>query len=513
MWREKHGVNRKVIVLKNSSISLISQAITLVFAFITRSLFIQYIGIELLGINGTFASALNALSITEFGFQTAVIYRLYQPIYNKDIKKINDILNILKVVYRCIGLVFVVGSLVLLPFLKYMLVGIDLSMEYIYFYFLLQASASVSTYFFAYKRTLLYANQKEYFSKIIDVFVICLFNIAQCITIYKFKSYELYLLLKFGQTFVSNLIVHIFCTQVYPYLHKDKIDTKIFFEITKDVKNIFLGKIAGFIYSSTDNIIISILINTISVGYYGNYTIIVCNMKNLVNGLLTPITPIVGNYLVEENCKTKREDVLLLYTHVCFWIALLVICPLVVLIDDFIVIWLGQEYLLSTLLVMLLAVDFYIHIVHSALLDYINGMGLFRFEKYIEIQGALSNIIFSLIFAKFIGIEGVLIGTAISQCLFWLGRSIVVYYKGMQLCRKHFVLYWLRNSYYSIVFIICVNVCSILYSCVNTGPSVEKFIFGGILCEGCTIVLGLCMLFKFREQQTLHSLIKNLINN
>ena len=231
-------MNRKVIVLKNSLIGLISQVVTFVFAFITRSLFIQYIGIELLGINGTFASALNALSISEFGFQTAIVYSLYQPIYKRDFKKVNDILNILKVVYRCIGAVIAIGSLLLLPFLKYMLVGIDLPVGNIYLYFLLQASASVGTYLFAYKRTLLYANQKEYFSKIIDVFVICLFNVAQCITIYKFKSYELYLLLKFGQAFASNVIIHVFCTKFYPYLHKDQIDKKILFEIIKNVKNI-----------------------------------------------------------------------------------------------------------------------------------------------------------------------------------------------------------------------------------------------------------------------------------
>ena len=504
-------MNRKVIVLKNSLIGLISQVVTFVFAFITRSLFIQYIGIELLGINGTFASALNALSISEFGFQTAIVYSLYQPIYKRDFKKVNDILNILKVVYRCIGAVIAIGSLLLLPFLKYMLVGIDLPVGNIYLYFLLQASASVGTYLFAYKRTLLYANQKEYFSKIIGVFVICLFNVAQCITIYKFKSYELYLLLKFGQAFASNVIIHVFCTKFYPYLHKDQIDKKILFEIIKNVKNIFLGRVAGFIYSSTDNIIISMFINTVSVGYYGNYTIIVLNMKNLVNGLLAPITPIVGNYFVEENSNVKREDILLLYTHIRFWIALIIICPLLVLIDDFIVIWLGEKYLLSTLLAMLLATDFYIHIVHSALLDYINGMGLFGFEKYIEMQGAFSNIVFSIIFAKFIGIEGVLVGTVISQCLFWLGRSIVVYYKGIQLGKKHFGLYWLRNVYYSIVFVVCVSVCSMLYSCVNGVPSVKKFIFGGLLCVGCSIILGICMLFKFKEQQKLYSLIKNLI--
>ena len=96
-------MNRKRIVIRNSSIGLLSQFFTVAFAFITRSVFIKYVGLELLGINNTFSSVLNTLSLTELGFETAVVYSLYQPVYDKDENKINDIINILKLFYRCLS--------------------------------------------------------------------------------------------------------------------------------------------------------------------------------------------------------------------------------------------------------------------------------------------------------------------------------------------------------------------------------------------------------------------------
>lgn len=504
-------MSRKLVVIKNSSIGLLSQLVTVVFAFVTRSLFVQYIGMELLGINSTFTSVLNALSLSELGFEAAVVYSLYRPMYENDQEKINDIINILKVIYRGIGGIFVVGSIVLLPFLKYILVGVDLPQRTIYLYFLLQSSASICTYFLAYKRTLLYANQKGYITKMVDMVVSCLLNVLQCVSIIVFRNYAIYLILKLTQVLISNLIIHLYCARCYPYLHKGKVNREIFSEIIKNVKNIFLGKIAGFIYASTDSIVISAFINTVTVAYYGNYTIVVSNLKTLINGLLTPITPIVGNYLVEENNESDKENIFLLYTHVRFLIALVIIVPSVVLLEQFITIWLGKEYILPSVILYLLAAEFYIDLVHTASVDYINGMGLFDLDKYVELLGAVSNIVFSLLFVKVIGLAGVIVGTVISQCLFWIGRVSLVYFKGIGLKPQHFWLYWLRNLYYVMVFLVCVLAGSWLYAKVRIANPIFSFVTGGILCELCVLVLGTAALFWMKEHRFLTDMLMGML--
>ena len=73
---------------------MVSQIVTIIFTFITRNLFIKYIGVELLGINSTFASVLGTLSLAELGFQTAITYSLYRPLHDDNKNEINDIMSI-----------------------------------------------------------------------------------------------------------------------------------------------------------------------------------------------------------------------------------------------------------------------------------------------------------------------------------------------------------------------------------------------------------------------------------
>lgn len=107
----------KVLLLKNCSTGLVSQVMTLIFQFLTRSLFIRYIGIELLGVYSTFTSVLSTLSLAELGFQTAIVFSLYKPLAQRDEQQINDIVNVFRFVYDCIGAFFILASLALLPFL------------------------------------------------------------------------------------------------------------------------------------------------------------------------------------------------------------------------------------------------------------------------------------------------------------------------------------------------------------------------------------------------------------
>ena len=70
-------MNRGTIAIRNSTVSLLTQILTIVLQFATRSIFIRYLGVELLGLGNTFASLLSTLSLAELGFQSAVVYNLY----------------------------------------------------------------------------------------------------------------------------------------------------------------------------------------------------------------------------------------------------------------------------------------------------------------------------------------------------------------------------------------------------------------------------------------------------
>lgn len=500
-------MNKKIIILKNSGIGLISQTVTIIFTFLTRNLFIKYIGIELLGLNSTFTSVLNTLSLTELGFQSAVVYSLYIPLHDKLDDEINSIMNVFKLIYKYIGIFFVIATFLVMPFLKYIINGIQITYK-IYIYFMLQAFASACTYFLAYKRALLYADQKDYISKLIDLIFNSIFNILQCVSIVCLGNYMVYLILKIFQVYVSNLVVHIYCTKRYIYLKKSKIDKQKLKNIWGDVKNIFAGKVASYIYTSTDNLVISAAISTISVGYLVNYTTITTSLKTLTNSILSPIIPIIGNYLVEEVNQSKREHVLRLYTFVRYLIALIIVVPTVILIDSFVAVWVGSDMILERSIVILLGIDFYIHIVHSATVDFINGAGMFRDDKYVEIAGAITNIVLSIVLVCLVGITGVLIGTVVSQIIFWIGRSAIVYFRCLNLSFKNYLSYWIENVIY--IFIAAVLICllSVIYDYLPIKHRLFKFIVGGSICELVIIIAIYCIFSRSKKAMWLIGILK-----
>ena len=77
--------------MKNIRFGLINKLVTMLLNFISRRLFLQYIGIELLGINGLFAEVLGVLSLADLGFGTAMTYSFYKPVAENDDGKANTV--------------------------------------------------------------------------------------------------------------------------------------------------------------------------------------------------------------------------------------------------------------------------------------------------------------------------------------------------------------------------------------------------------------------------------------
>lgn len=103
--------------LRNSSVSMFCQLATSVLSFINRTFFIYFLNVEYLGLNGLFSNILSMLSLAELGIGTAIIYKLYKPIAEKDVKKIQALMNFYKNAYQVIGIIILIIGISLIPFL------------------------------------------------------------------------------------------------------------------------------------------------------------------------------------------------------------------------------------------------------------------------------------------------------------------------------------------------------------------------------------------------------------
>lgn len=480
-------------IFLNSGMSFITQITTIILQFAVRNLFLSAFGVEILGLNSTFTSILGALSLAELGFNTAIVYSLYKPIHDQNEKEINDILNIYKWIYRCIGVFFVVGTFVCMPFLRYIIKGINVTTE-VYSFFALQAMSSACTYFMAYRRTLLYVDQKEYVCKIVDLLCNVLCSVFQIISMIFLKNYIVYLCLMVIKVYSSNFYIHCWVKKRYAYLHNAPINRTKLGEILANIKDVFTGKLANYIYNSTDSLVISSFISTAIVGYLSNYTMITNNLKIMMKSVLNPITPIIGNRLIERSeCPEDNESDFMLFTYVRYLIAIFCLVPMLCLIDDFVEGFFGSKYVLTRTISILLTIDLYIDIVHSNCCQYIESAGLFKLNKFIDIIGAMLNIILSIFLAKIIGLPGVLIGTVVGQVFFWLTRSYLVYSKCFKVQKARYYQYWKKISKYTMLFVSIVFVGKVITSWLVISNWIISFIVKGVLLEAVSaIALLIC---------------------
>ena len=111
-------MGRTEYIAKNSIWGIVSKLTSLILGFASRTLFIYFLGITCLGVNGLYSQILQMLSLAELGFGTALTLAMYRPVAQEDDERIVKLLYFYKGVYRIIAAVVTVCGILLLPLHK-----------------------------------------------------------------------------------------------------------------------------------------------------------------------------------------------------------------------------------------------------------------------------------------------------------------------------------------------------------------------------------------------------------
>ena len=416
---------------KNLKNGIVNQVVILLLTFISRTIFIQSLGVDYLGVNGLYSNILQLLSLTELGLSNIVLFTLYKPIAEKDEKKISKLINYYKKLYRIIFIVILVIGFLLVPLLPY-LVNSNLNLVDLIGFYIISVINTALSYTFVYNRMLVTADQRVYIVKNVTTAITVIQNVIQIIILILFKNYYLYLLIQCIGTFFINFIIYIKAKKMYTFIdNTEELEQGEKREIIKSTKDLFVYRIGGVVVHSTDNIIISILLGTVFVGYYSNYYMIISAIINFVNILINSISASVGNL----NASGNKQQQYKIFKHLIFlfqWIIGVLSLCMLFLFNDFIYIWLGSEFQLSFFTVLVLAINFYVQFIISPVWIYRESLGLYSKVKYLMLLTAIINIILSILFGLLLGMGGIFLATIVSRLL------IVVIYEPIILYREYF---------------------------------------------------------------------------
>ena len=407
--------------VRNILYRLISQLASIALKFVSRTVFIHILGVEYLGINGLFSEILQMLSLADLGFNTAMVFSMYKPLAEHDEYKLAQLVQLYKKIYRVIAIVISCIGLALIPFLRY-LVNLDKEIPLINVYYVLYLLNTVSSYLVVYKTCILTADQKNYLVSKFDTIFNFISTAACCFFLYITHNFIVYLVVQVFFTYVRNFYCSYVASKTYPYISK-KV-TKLSKEESKGifnrVKSVFIYKVATALVGSTDNTLISVMIGTVTVGLYSNYSMVIANVMLFINILFLSTTASIGNLIVEAN-KQKNFAVYKTMQFVSFVLSAVSISCIYNLINDFIGVWIGNSFVLETNVVIAIVMNMYFSVVLMPIWSYREATGMYLQTKYVMVATAVINLLLSVILGRLIGLAGILFATSISRLstYFW----------------------------------------------------------------------------------------------
>lgn len=450
---------------KEIFLNLIFMILISLFSFVQNKYFVNYMGIETLGMMKLFSQLLAYLNIIEMGIGGASAYALYKPLTEKDYKKTNIIINTMESIYNRIGIILFVLGIICIPFIQFF-INIDSFSIKIYLYWILYVSNTVITYLFIKYVILFTANQEYLYVKKVQTFTTILFKLLQIIFIIKYHSFPLYILLLICDNILQWILFKKHCLKNYSYLEKTK---ERYEGIRNDIKNIFWHKIGGLVVFNTDLILISKFTSLEIVGIYASYQMILQvlgNITAILKGILTPrIGRFIAKHTKEENYDYYRKmDILYCYMAIFFTYSTFI------LIEDFIILWLGKEFILSRFTLKLICFNLWVNMFRWNLEMFKSGDGFFNDIKS-PILESIINFLVSIILGIKLGLDGVIIGTIVSNIIIILiYKPILVFNRCFNKTWKEYIkiysnyfvitLVSLRILNYIISFFIKINITS-----------------------------------------------------
>ncbi|MCQ2577019.1 MAG: hypothetical protein MJ176_00670 [Treponema sp.] len=390
------------------------QIVAVLFPFILRTIFITRLGSEYLGLNGLCTSILGTLNIVDFGVDAALKYRLFKPVSEKDWKTTGVYLNYIRKVYFFIGLVILLAAIVVMPFLQNLIksdIPSGINIYVIFACYLLQTV--LSYWFFNYYQLLFYANQQK---NVVDLSRMASFIVTyllQFIAVYK-RHFYLFAFMQVLFPLVFGILLRCNARRKYcEIILTGNLEEEEKKSIWKDTFAVGLFKIRTISRNTLDNTIISAFLGLVILANYNNYSIIAVVPYMMCMIITSALAPSIGNYQVTESKQSIYHIFTLTYLLQLFVIGFASVCYYE-LIQNFILIWLGIDFILADSFVLIFTVQIFFVCVSNYFSMLRETLNLWQRGKWMAVLEILLNLVLNILLTKLIGLSGIVLATVLT---------------------------------------------------------------------------------------------------
>ncbi len=478
--------------IMNVKVGLFFYLLSLILAFFSRKIFLDCLGAEFMGLTGVLQNILNYLNVAELGIGTSITYFLYKPLQQEDQEKTSELMSVLAFLYRCIGLLIGgIGILVSLSF-PFFFGELSMGLPLIYFAFYSFLFSSMAGYLINYKQLLVSANQKQYVVNGYFQTIAILQSLTQIILAYFYQNLYIWVAVGLVYTVIGCIVFNHRINKEYPWLKIDlkegRKNLKKYPDILRKTRQVFIQRIKDLLLYKSDDLLVAAFVSIVQSAFYFNYTMLVNKLNFMVNILSDGMNAGIGNLIAEGNQQNTMK-VFWELTAIRFLITGFIIFGFLIFMQPFIVCWLGEEYLLSDLIVYLLLFNIFIMLSRGVVEMYIGASGLFQ-DVWAAWTELILNLGVTIALAPFFGIAGILIGKIVS--VFFIAILWKPYFLFTQGLHLKVGTYWRGMSVYYLVFAFFTAVAIVLKLYV-VDPNVHSW--GSLLGYGIGIIPVLMLLY------------------
>ena len=409
---------------KNVIVIFVMQVLTFIYSLVAKNLFLSKFSLSVYGVVDLFSSFFNSLMLLEMGFGTILIYNLYKPVAENNNKEIRKQLSIFKTIYFYISVIILGISIIVLPFL-YDIFNISYQDKIlVYEVYLSNIVHIIFKYHYLNKTSILDASQYKYISYLISMVIDALVFALKVISIIVFNNLYLFI---FAQLFLPSVSYFIMSCVIDKKYDVKNIKRASFKEVIESgalsqCKKYIYATIYSLVFSSMDNIIISMILSTDSIAYTSNYYSLILTCWSVVITIMSSIRGIIADYINNVKKAYLKKEIFDLVSSFNFIITSLFIVGFFSLADNFIALWIGSKFVIekSLMLALLLsrAIDCLFEPVNSIFI--IEGY-IFK-EKWPLIISALTNGILTVVFLYKFGLIGAYLATIVALIIKWIGK-------------------------------------------------------------------------------------------
>lgn len=448
----------------NAVASLLQQVITVICGLILPRLILNSFGSSYNGLTSSITQFVSCVTLLSAGIGGVTRAALYRPLLEKNNKEISNIVLTTQRFMRKVAIIFA-AALIIFAIMYPVIINKEFSWLFSFsLIVIIGASTFITNFFGVAYQLLLRADQKNYIVLFVQTFTIVLNTIVSSVLL--LNGFGLHAV-KFGTTIIyalQPLIIVLYCRKYYNIDVNAEINNKYIAQRW----DAFSQRIALFIHSNTDIMVLTVFMTLADVSIYAVYSYVIQGIEQVIKSLGIGVDAAFGKLLISDdlNSLNKKfsqvEYVIFSITTVLFTSTALLILPFVELYTKGI----GDANYHQTLFAVLFIVAESIFCIRMPYQDIIEAKGAFRETRNGAIVEMIINLAVSVILVKKLGLVGVSIGTI---CAMTFRTLQYVIYLRNNILHRSLVIFFKRLIYAIICCSISVIICrlSIDYTCPN----------------------------------------------